>query len=932
MNSYPLSRLVTLLFWCLCLLAVQVEMGWSKDPSVAFFYGDPAPLDELKAFDVVVVEPDHDYDPHAYRSANSELFAYVSIGEATSLRSYATLIPESWVLGQNIEWEAQVIDQSHEQWPAFVTKQIIAPLWEKGYRGFFLDTLDSYHLATKTTFQRKQQEQGLVRVIQAITEQYPDVKLIFNRGFEIIPTVVDHVYAVAAESLYRGWSQGEKRYAEVSQDDRQWLLEKLQEIQKAYQIPIIIIDYLPPQDRAHARVVAKKIQDLGMIPWISTPELDVLGIGVIEVMPRKVFSIFDGTRDPVPSHSDVHRFVDLPLNHLGYVPEHWDAQTPLPTYPMIGRYAGIVVWISGDQHSWSQDLHRWIVKHIKDGVHVVFFDSFGFPLQEHNLLPFNLQIGIPRDQVTKVHFSHKDLRMGYEVQPIPRRRGFVPLTLAPNTRGRSLLQLESKDGNHHDVVAIMPWGGYALFPYAVIQLPNLEHSRWVFDPIVFLRETLRLEALPVPDTTTENGQRLLLVHVDGDGFASRAEFPGGLYAGEVMYQEVLQKYKIPTTVSVIEGEVAETGLYPNLSRRLEEVARAMYALPHIELASHSYSHPFFWRDFISSGREHPGKYNLNVPGYTFDSGSHAREIAGSIAYINTQLAPPNKQVQVFLWTGDCDPPPEAVAEAYAINVGNMNGGDTIMTERNKSLTAVAPFGVKKGQYFQIYAPNQNENIYTNEWTGPFYGFEQVIETFELTERPRRLKPINIYYHSYSASKMAALSALQHVYNWAMKQSSNPIYVSEYIKKVHDFNKIVIAKSGQAWRIRGIEHLKQLRVAQSLGYPDMSNSSGVAGYSDHESDRYLHLSPQNEVTLRLKESPSTLPYIHHSNGQLVSWKRSGQTISFSLKAYQPLAVSLANIKKCQTMPQVEYVKNRQEGNILNLLVRKPRAKPISFTCS
>ena len=52
----------------------------------------------------------------------------------------------------------------------------------------------------------------------------------------------------------------------------------------------------------------------------------------------------------------------------------------------------------------------------------------------------------------------------------------------------------------------------------------------------------------------------------------------------------------------------------------------------------------------------------------------------------------------------------------------------------------------------------NENVYTNDWTGPFYGFRDVIDTFRMTGEPRRLKPINLYYHTYSASKVAALKA------------------------------------------------------------------------------------------------------------------------------------------------------------------------------
>ncbi len=95
----------------------------------------------------------------------------------------------------------------------------------------------------------------------------------------------------------------------------------------------------------------------------------------------------------------------------------------------------------------------------------------------------------------------------------------------------------------------------------------------------------------------------------------------------------------------------------------------------------------------------------------------------------------------------------------AAGVLNMNGGDTLITRADPSLTRVAPLGIPRGRHYQVYAPNQNENVYTELWRGPYYGYERVIETFELTELPRRLKPVNIYYHAYSATKTASLAAL-----------------------------------------------------------------------------------------------------------------------------------------------------------------------------
>ena len=126
----------------------------------------------------------------------------------------------------------------------------------------------------------------------------------------------------------------------------------------------------------------------------------------------------------------------------------------------------------------------------------------------------------------------------------------------------------------------------------------------------------------------------------------------------------------------------------------------------------------------------------------------------------------------------------------------------LITRSFPTLTLVGPLGIPKGKYFQVYAPNQNENVYTNDWLGPFYGFERVIETFELTDAPYRLKPIDIYFHTYSASKPASLRALQKVFNWAMAQETTPVHVSDYVRKVLDFNSMVVARTADGWLVRG----------------------------------------------------------------------------------------------------------------------------------
>ena len=84
----------------------------------------------------------------------TRLAAYVSVGEVLPTRSYAKDIPAAWLIGENRAWGSRIVDQSQPEWPRFFTESVVAPLWDKGFRTFFLDTLDSYQLIAKTPEQR----------------------------------------------------------------------------------------------------------------------------------------------------------------------------------------------------------------------------------------------------------------------------------------------------------------------------------------------------------------------------------------------------------------------------------------------------------------------------------------------------------------------------------------------------------------------------------------------------------------------------------------------------------------------------------------------------------------------------------------------------------------------------------------------------------
>src|SRR5205814_9432862 len=127
----------------------------------------------------------------------------------------------------------------------------------------FLDTLVCYLAVLAGAPARPAAAAALGGIIRAIHQRHPEVKLFFNRGFEMLDAVGSLAAGLAAESLLHGWDAAAKRYVEVDETDRKWLLGQLQKVKQRFGIPVVVVDYLPPSRRATAREAARRIDAMG---------------------------------------------------------------------------------------------------------------------------------------------------------------------------------------------------------------------------------------------------------------------------------------------------------------------------------------------------------------------------------------------------------------------------------------------------------------------------------------------------------------------------------------------------------------------------------------------------------------------------------------------------------------------------------------------
>ena len=240
------------------------------------------------------------------------------------------------------------------------------------------------------------------------------------------------------------------------------------------------------------------------------------------------------------------------------------------------------------------------------------------------------------------------------------------------------------------------------------------------------------------------------------------------------------------------------------------------------------------RAFIGYGRGMP-RASMQFP---FDLES---EVNGALATAK-QLAPAEKPVALYQWSGDSRPFEAAVRATRQAGVRNLNGGEARLDAEFPSIMNLPPIGRPVGRERQIYAVNSNENSYTNGWRGPFDGQAALTATWDNTDAPRRLKGMNLTYHMYTGSRADSVAAVKHLLDGVRAKPTSPISAATYAAIADSFYEVETGRLAQLkWRVANRGALQTVRFddAGSL-WVDMRQSHGVLGFTHHGAALYVAL--------------------------------------------------------------------------------------------
>jgi hypothetical protein len=632
-------------------------------------------------------------------------------------------------------------------------------------------------------------------------------------------------------------------------------------------------------------------------------------------IPRCVLALYSSEQVAQADLTNAHSFAEMPLNYLGLYVRYWDLEKGLPPDRIMKNCRGIFVWSNDVTYQDTEAYARWLLKNVRNGKRLVVIGNPGIadPAREDidQLLSLKKavfqEIGISyRSNITtsggKMEYTSIDQAFMQFERDLPDTPPAYQ-QLRAQKKATSHLSVNHREYGSADLVVTHPGGGFVSSGYAIYPFQTSDRVNWYLNPFQFFRRAFDTSNLPVPNLCLLNGNRILFSSIDGDGFLSLSRVDGTSSAGRIIYEEIQKRDSIPAAVSFI-GVEMKPGRQGTSKNDLK-LARKIAALPHVEGASHTWTHPIDWE----TGE---GRYELGED-HVF---SVQREIDKSISFLNDLIfSRVNDSVRIYLWSGDARPGPEAFRYLEKHGLPNMNGGLSRRDELYPSITNVTAFGRPVGRHLQTYAQAGSDYVYTSGWQKNHHAFRQVKRTWKNTDSERLLKPIHLYYHFYSGDRKAGLHSLQVLYEYLEEKKTTPIFPSRYARMVQDFYQAEIHQENGGYRLENWGEIRTMTFRNQHAFPDLTKSKGVIGFRHRGDHTHLYLDERDTYFVHLSETPPDQPYITGATGRILSFKVTQRSGTIDIQAPVDMTLTVGGMTARQSYQVGERtIRTNKQGEL------------------
>lgn len=255
-----------------------VKREWNKVSSYFCNYG---PFQEtMLDYDVAIIGRDAmtAEDMQKFEEAGVWTIAYITLGEDYSLNVGDGLGPggyASYYLYDstdkpipNGDWGSYYVDPGHPAWQEIVLNEV-QRLVDAGNDGIFMDTVDSVDRFPETF-------NAMCNLILRIREEFPEIKMVLNRGFTVVPTLYEALDGVMFELFSTYYNLTTFKYDVLDEKSVQFMYNRsagvsiLNAVRQKKYFPVFGLEYYP---RDGFESDKQKIYDIDwefdFIPYLS---------------------------------------------------------------------------------------------------------------------------------------------------------------------------------------------------------------------------------------------------------------------------------------------------------------------------------------------------------------------------------------------------------------------------------------------------------------------------------------------------------------------------------------------------------------------------------------------------------------------------------------------------------------------------------------
>lgn len=272
-------------YWCLLaillfvLLCVQapVQAGEENTAWTVYYHNQLRP-EAFDPYSLVVLDSTEHPPVWPMRAAGKSVLGYISLGEVADYRHwYSAVAKEGLLLRENPFWPgSHWVDLRDPRWTKRVVSELIPAILRQGFSGIFLDTLDNAAaLEQMDPVTYAGMEQAAIQLVRTIRRHYPEIKIMLNRGYTLLPHLGDVIDSVLGESVFSTYDHQLKRYNFVNPDAYAQQVSTLQQAAKQFpNLTVYSLDYWAPDDTKVIQRIYKTERANGFIPYVATIGLD----------------------------------------------------------------------------------------------------------------------------------------------------------------------------------------------------------------------------------------------------------------------------------------------------------------------------------------------------------------------------------------------------------------------------------------------------------------------------------------------------------------------------------------------------------------------------------------------------------------------------------------------------------------------------------